>query len=344
MCEGTTCTHEVSFLPKTNQTKIKSNNNDFKKCIECEQVKPLSDFWKSSATTYKRKCKTCARCPHNKRKDKCNECGKSSFCEHGRQRFQCKDCGGSSYCSHGVRKAICQLCGGNSLCEHGKQKYQCKDCQGSSYCPHNVLKQFCNTCGGKALCEVSECETKKNPKYRGYCFRHFCDLFPDEAIVRNCLIKERAVREFLDESLPELEWVHNKRLPNNITGLKPDHRASNLKNHLFIVETDEDKHCRINHNNEMHRLQRLSDDVKNIPLICIRFNPDSYKEGGKTIKSCFKVNRETRVLEISRKRDWQKRLERLKQEIQTVVEKQDEIVEPFTVIYLFYGDDDASSS
>jgi hypothetical protein len=32
------------------------------------------------------------RCPHNKMRYVCKECGGSSICEHGRERSKCKDC------------------------------------------------------------------------------------------------------------------------------------------------------------------------------------------------------------------------------------------------------------
>ena len=39
---------------------------------------------------------TSKKCEHNKRKDRCRECGGSSFCEHDRDKSSCKECGGSS--------------------------------------------------------------------------------------------------------------------------------------------------------------------------------------------------------------------------------------------------------
>ena len=40
-------------------------------------------------------------CPHQRRRDRCKECGGQSICEeHQRQRSSCKECGGASVCEH----------------------------------------------------------------------------------------------------------------------------------------------------------------------------------------------------------------------------------------------------
>ena len=56
-------------------------------------------------------------CPHGRRRDKCKECGGSSFCEHGRQRSKCKDCGGSGLCEHGRQRSKCKDCGEQAQAE-----------------------------------------------------------------------------------------------------------------------------------------------------------------------------------------------------------------------------------
>ena len=41
------------------------------------------------------------KCPHNRRKHRCRECGGVGICEHGRLRSRCHSCGGASVCEHG---------------------------------------------------------------------------------------------------------------------------------------------------------------------------------------------------------------------------------------------------
>ena len=33
-----------------------------------------------------------SKCPHNRERSKCKDCGGASICEHNRRRSQCKDC------------------------------------------------------------------------------------------------------------------------------------------------------------------------------------------------------------------------------------------------------------
>ena len=54
----------------------------------------------SSASVQKRprKAKKRKKCPHNRERYRCKDCGGSSICPHNRVKSQCKDCGGSQIC------------------------------------------------------------------------------------------------------------------------------------------------------------------------------------------------------------------------------------------------------
>jgi hypothetical protein len=41
-------------------------------------------------------------------------------CPHDRQRSLCRDCGGGSICQHSKHRDTCKACGGTSICEHGR--------------------------------------------------------------------------------------------------------------------------------------------------------------------------------------------------------------------------------
>ena len=41
---------------------------------------------------------------------------------------RCRDCGGSSYCIHNKRKELCAECEGGSMCIHKIQRRQCRVC------------------------------------------------------------------------------------------------------------------------------------------------------------------------------------------------------------------------
>ena len=73
------------------------------------------------------------KCPHNRQKSRCKECGGSSICEHNKRKSRCIDCGVSSICEHNRIKSTCKECGGSSICEHNKRKSQCKECSLQTY-------------------------------------------------------------------------------------------------------------------------------------------------------------------------------------------------------------------
>jgi len=98
------------------------------------------------------------KCPHNRQRSKCKECGGASICEHNRQRSRCKDCGGSSICEHNRERSTCKECGGSGICEHNRRRSRCKQCGGASICEHNRIRSVCKRCvfppkkGGATRC------------------------------------------------------------------------------------------------------------------------------------------------------------------------------------------------
>jgi hypothetical protein len=107
--------------------------------------------WGMAATPGARR-KEPSKCPHNRRRAQCKECGGSSICPHQRRRSQCKDCGGASICSHQRIRSTCKECGGASICPHQRQRSLCKECGGTSICPHQRRRSQCKECGGASIC------------------------------------------------------------------------------------------------------------------------------------------------------------------------------------------------
>ncbi len=52
------------------------------------------------------------KCPHNRQKNNCKDCGGASICEHNRRRSRCKDCGvgGTSICEHNRVRSFLPFC------------------------------------------------------------------------------------------------------------------------------------------------------------------------------------------------------------------------------------------
>jgi len=86
------------------------------------------------------------KCPHNKYKSKCIDCGGGSICEHKQLKTYCKDCNGKSICQHNRVKYSCKECKGSAICEHNKRKRLCIECGGSGICEHNKRYDKCKFC------------------------------------------------------------------------------------------------------------------------------------------------------------------------------------------------------
>ena len=92
------------------------------------------------------------KCPHNRQKDKCRDCGGVGICEHGKRKGRCVPCKGSQICQHDKDKSQCRDCKGVGICEHDKLRHFCRPCTGSAFCPHNKRKSICHQCGGGSIC------------------------------------------------------------------------------------------------------------------------------------------------------------------------------------------------
>jgi hypothetical protein len=132
------------------------------KCSRCKCYWIPDETDKRPSGLYCKTCKKCREndikyrktkmCEHNKRKDKCKECGGNSICIHNRQKSTCRECGGGSICIHDKFKSRCRECGGGCFCIHDKEKSRCRECGGGSFCIHDKRKSRCRECGGGSIC------------------------------------------------------------------------------------------------------------------------------------------------------------------------------------------------
>jgi hypothetical protein len=221
---------------------------------------------------------------------------------------------------------------------------RCKECDTiASYNFPNMKKDYCakhkkigmTNIYGK-ICKSSFCEINlKNDKYKGYCLHCFIHLFPDEKISRNYCTKERSVTTFIKNIFPNYDWIFNKTIPDGCSKRRPDIYLD-LGSHVLIVEIDENQHIDYGCSCETKRLMELSQDILYRPLICIRFNPDSYQDHKNiTIKSPWTYTK-TGLVNISSKNEllWNNRLEILKNTIEYWIKNNsDKTIE---IIHLFY--------
>ena len=120
------------------------------RCIECNGGVP-----RTSSKTQQTKTKAprvWKKCPHDKIKSVCRDCGGVGICIHGRRKTQCKECGGGGLCPHNTQKSKCKICGGVGICPHDRIKSVCIQCKGASVCVHDRIKSTCTICRGSAFC------------------------------------------------------------------------------------------------------------------------------------------------------------------------------------------------
>ena len=280
---------------------------------------------------HKQVCRECGGssiCKHGKYKRYCKECSGSVFCTHGISKYYCKECGGSQICKHEKFKQVCIECGGSSFCKHGKQKQSCKECGGSAFCKHNIQKQYCKECGGSQLCKSEWCSTAKNPKYDGYCWFCYVNMFPDKPVARNFKTKERAVVDYVKSQF-EFEWICDRRVAEGCSLRRPD-LLLHLGDQVIVVECDENQHTDYDCSCENKRLMEISQDVDHVPLVFIRFNPDDYTKDGVKTTSCWNDGK----IKKSKEKEWKERLEVLKTQIQYWIDNR--TPKTVEIVQLFY--------
>jgi hypothetical protein len=183
----------------------------------------------------------------------------------------------------------------------------------------NVIRNYCK-CGLQA----------KYTKYKGYCFKCYIDLFPDDKIVRLFKIKENLIMNFIKLNYSNEKCIFDKQLQNK---LRPDCYI-NKDNYGIIIECDEHQHKKFSKDEENERMENIQ-TVINKPIVFIRFNPDNYLLNNKKIMSSFKLNKESNTLEVRNEKEWNNRLTELKKSIDYwLVNKPDT---DLTVKYLFYN-------
>ena len=175
------CTRCKVFLPFIN-FNIKRSGDLNKNCNNCLE--------------YRKKARNNDKCPHNKQKSRCLECGGKSLCKHQKSKYLCKECGGHGICKHKKRRSICKECKGGNICEHQKRRSICKECGGNDICEHNKVKSKCKECGGNDICEHKrEKYTCKDCDGKGICEhkkqKQFCKDCDGKGICKHKKVKSR---------------------------------------------------------------------------------------------------------------------------------------------------------
>jgi hypothetical protein len=138
----------------------------------------------------------------------------------------------------------------------------------------------------------------------------------DKPVVRNYKTKEKDVADRIKQTFENFSWVADRRVEDGCSRRRPD-LLLDMGSHVIIVEVDENKHSNYDCSCENKRIMEISRDLQHRPIIFIRFNPDDYIKDGKTVKSCWKLNkRGVMQIEKHKEKEWEERITVLKEQIQ----------------------------
>ena len=122
------------------------------------------------------------------------------------------------------------------------------------------------------------------------------------------------IQNFLN-SIYNIDLIHNKKIEGGSSQYRPD-ALIRLLTHNIIIEIDERQHCTQNYNNikENKRINDLFNDLNNMPLVLIRFNPDKYFDCEMNKKkSLFVKDKKTRIYKIGFINQYNIRMNKLKE-------------------------------
>ena len=256
----------------------------------------------------KDRCKECGGsqiCEHGKRKERCKECGGSEICEHDRRRSECKECGGNQFCEHNRKRIECKECGGSQICEHNRRRRTCKECSGSQICEHNRRRSECKDCGGIRICKSKYtigCRTLGNRKLNGYCSHCFVNIFPQDPRALTVRRKSKELQVMTHIFSKYDGFKNDKPFYADLEGgccatkRRIDLRKL-INNTMLCIEVDENQHKYYIKDKEIERYNDLFLDFSG-KYIFIRYNPDKFLDKyGKSKNPMFDTRME--VLEKS---------------------------------------------
>jgi hypothetical protein len=270
----------------------------------------------------------------------CNECkeenminviSKKCFCGKKIPLFgfkdgkatHCKECKEENMINVGSPKCFCGLKTPNFGFK-GEKATHCYDCKESLMIDVKHPK-----------CKVEFCTILANKKYEGYCAYCYGNLFPDDPKIKNFKTKERLVVDYIKEQYKNYDWIFDKTILDGCSNRRPDIYLD-LGYQILIIEVDENQHRQYEDICENKRMMILSQDVNHRPIIFIRFNPDKYiNEENKNVPSCFSITKNG-ALKVNVKKNWNHRLEILKDNIDYWIEK--ETNKTIELVQLFYDE------
>jgi len=296
-----------------------------KKCLVCKKVQPVFNHPGSTNASH---CFTCKLpgmvdvlnklCPCNEKQRSCNYPGEN-------KPIYCNSCKLPGMVNLYVKMCI--------TCNEVEAKFNNEGEKDGKYC--HKCKETDMIDVVNLICKTPLCSTRRNPnqEYEGFCVRCFINIFPDKKISRIYRLKEQHVKDFVELHFKQYKPIYDKRIPGGTSQRRPD-ILIRFKDFIIIIEIDENSHKSYEKYCEVVRINELFTDLKDLPIIFIRFNPDDYRnESNEKINGCFTYNRTLEMPYVCDKRELELRLDILKQTIEKYIESG---VKETTIEYLFY--------
>ena len=143
--------------------------------------------------------------------------------------------------------------------------------------------------------------------------------------------------DYVRKVFPNLNCVLDQSIESGCSRRRPDIYVD-MGTFNLVIEVDENQH--VHYTCENLRMMQIFQDGGSIPLVLIRFNPDSYVDTeGKRWGSCFGVDGKGALrVALTKQEEWSSRLAALKEMIEEVI-KTDVPDKEVTVYRLFYTDE-----
>ena len=327
-CGGSSfCEHDKrrNICKECKGSQICEHNKYKQSCKECKGSQICQH------NKHKRYCKECKGtqiCIHNIQKQRCKECDGSRVCIHDKLKELCKKCDGSRLCKENKCETTSwygYCCESVSRCSKhaldymiknpkrtciGNDEEDCKEvatygkkepvhCEEHSFeDEHCWLIKPCKNCG----------RTNELLDKNGLCF-FVCSLVElDIKRKKHQKIKESNMIKFLRENIILKDNI--KELPcdkviNRECNLYRPDLPYDCGTHILIIECDENQHknydwesCQLNkslEHAEEKRMYEIMQSYGGIPVIFLRWNPDSFTINGSICKS-YSIKKRLNIL------------------------------------------------
>ena len=302
----------------------------------------MAEQSEATARNNKRKHKLCE---HGRRKSECKFCGGSEVCQHMRRRRSCKDCHGSQFCIHGKIRQVCKPCGGKRVCKSDGCEIGIDSKKYGGYCigcwtKINPEEAFKTSAGARAhnnrIKEIAVASyvkgwtqaKKQDGNWKDKAGNDLPDWVLNKTVQGGNSKKRPDLLLFPLPSSPEgpsdaLPAGEARQGGHDVQGrLMPSRQGK--QDRAIIVEIDEHGHKAYDAEKDRERTATIKADLGNVPIVFIRFNPDSYEKtesdgSKKRVHSCWSKDKQGLVY-IKREEDWNNRLIALLGVIQKYIE------------------------